>query len=126
MSVYYFDLTTTTINDNLRGVMALNMNKFWSSDNSTANAAYNTLINYVIFNNNTTYETDGEYSFGQIYIQPKSDPAQGRNGYPPNIIINQQKNNGINIDTVWDANGNSYIYIREIKSGTYGMKCTVI
>jgi hypothetical protein len=67
MSVYYFDLTSTRINENTTR-LALNMNNFWLSDKITV---YNTLINYVIFNTPDSYTSDGEYSLGQIYIQPK-------------------------------------------------------
>jgi len=124
MSVYYFDLTSTRINENTTR-LALNMNNFWLSDKITV---YNTLINYVIFNTPDSYTSDGEYSLGQIYIQPKYDPAQNGSGYPPNIIVDQKKNNGINIDSIWDATGGSYIYIREEKptGAKYAMKCTII
>jgi hypothetical protein len=127
MSVYYFDLTSTRINENTTR-LALNMNKFWLPDDSIQNAAYNTLINYVVFNTPDSYTSDGEYSFGQIYIQPKYDPAQRGSGYPPTIIVDQKKNYGINIDSAWDANGGSYIYIREERptGSKYAMKCTVI
>ena len=44
------------------------------------------------------------------------------------FIVDQKKNYGINIDSAWDANGGSYIYIREERptGSKYAMKCTVI
>uniref|UniRef100_A0A6C0CFG3 Uncharacterized protein n=1 Tax=viral metagenome TaxID=1070528 RepID=A0A6C0CFG3_9ZZZZ len=130
MSVYYFDLIEdTTTND---GTYRLQTNPFWENTNSSL--AYDILINYVIYGNDTA--TRGHYSFGNFFIQSNNDSAR-TDGYPPNHIINQVKNNQISlVDDKNNPKGQGHpsdpsgVQWIKITGGTqkakYSMKCTVI
>ena len=128
MSVYYFELEK----EGDDGKFRLLANNFWSLN--SGNFTFCSLITYVIYNTDMTkIERRQDYSFGNIYIQPSNDPAY-TNGYPPTLIINQQKNNIISVilndgKGGFNGGGGGAQYIRingADPTSKYAMKCTII